>query len=396
MLFRGIPVNIKLNNTVLMIASLIISVMAGFLFRFAGAGPRLNMLLFVTGMAYLKLLFLLAVPLVCLNLVTGVILRLRMRSDGSAPVRLQVFHCIALIGAVILGMAAGYITGPSPIRMVYYKGYAATGFYLFRQVAPGVLLLSVLAGAAAGKIGPEGKEARRLFRSLADVFGYAGTLLLRFLPVGLFCLLCPLVAMRGLSALWPGVKLVVVTAFCCIGYGVLVYGYQLRHCGKDCPRHFLRNFKPVLLQAFTACSSGSGAGDALRSLQRMGITEDVGLPAWRCGTLLGKTGTVLYWGIACLTVTRYAGMQVSFLSGLGIFFWIIFMSLASTKYRGSGLYCALVLLFLLGLPLQAAAIPLLLFEWLLDGLRSALNSAAAGTGAYLTDKLGWLLLPLRK
>ena len=392
MLIFKIPVNMKLqlNNTVLMIASLIISVLTGFLFRFAGVGFKVNTLLFATGMAYLKLLFLLAVPLVCLSLVTGVMLRLRMRSDGLASARLQAFHCIALVGAVILGMVAGYIAGPSTIRFIFYKGYATAGFNLFRQVAPAVLLLSALAGAAAGKIGQEGKEARRLFRSLADVFGYAGTLLLRFLPVGLFCLLCPLVSMRGLSALWPGVKLALVSAFCCIAYGVLVYGYQLRHCGKDCPRHFLRNFKPVLLQAFTACSSGSGEADALRSLQRMGITEDVGLPAWRCGTLLGKAGTVLYWGIACLMVTRYAGMPVSLLSGLGIFIWIIFMSLASTKYRGSGLYCALMLLCLLGTPLQAAAIPLLLFEWLLDGLRSGLNSAAVGTGAYLADKLGWM------
>ena len=391
MLIRGIPVNMKmkLNNTVLMIASLIISVLAGVLFRFAGVAPRVNMLLYTTGIAYLKLLLLLAVPLVCLGLVTGVMAQLKMRSEGSASVRLQVFHGIALVGAVILGMAAGYITGPSPIRLVYYKGYADTVFNLFRQMAPGVLLLSALAGAAAGRIGAEGKEARRLFRSLADVFGYGGTLLLRFLPVALFCLLCPSVAMRGLSALWPGVKLVMVTAFCCIAYGFLVYGYQLRHCGKDCPRHFLRNFKPVLLQAFVVCSSGSGEADALRSLQRMGLTADAGLAAWRCGTLRGKTGTVLYWGIACLMAVRYMGMPVSLLSGLGIFIWIVFVSFASTKYRGSGLYCVLMLLFLLGLPLQAA-VPLLLFEWLLDGLRSALNSAAAGTGAYLADKLGWM------
>ena len=389
MLIRGIPVNLKLNTTVLMIASLIISVLAGFLFRFAGVGPRVNMLLYTTGIAYLKLLLLLAVPLVCLGLVTGVMARLKMRSEGSASVRLQVFHGIALVGAVILGMAAGYITGPSPIRLVYYKGYADAVFNLFRQMAPGVLLLSALAGAAAGKLGAEGEEARRLFRSLAAVFGYGGTLLLRFLPVGLFLLLCPMVAMRGVSVLWPGVKLALVTAFCCVAYGILVYGYQLRHCGKDCPRHFLRNFKPVLLQSFAVCSSGSGEADALRSLQRMGITGDDGLAAFRCGSLLGKTGTVLYWGIACLTAVRYMGMPLSFLSGLGIFIWIVFVSLASTHYRGSGLYSALVLLFLLGFPLQVA-VPLLLFEWLLDGLRSALNSAAAGTGAYLADKLGWM------
>ena len=388
MQIRGIPINIKFNSTVLLIASFIVSVLAGLIFRFANAGRGMNMLLLTVGMAYLKLLLLLAVPLVCLNLVAGVMARLKMRSEGSAPVRLRVFHCIAVIGAIILGMAAGYITGPSAFP-IYHIRIPDAGLIWLRQAAPWVLLLSALAGAAAGRIGSEGEEARRLFRSLADVFGYGGTLLLRFLPAGLFFLLCPLVAMRGLSVLWPGVKLVLVTAFCCVAYGVLVYGYQLRHCGKDCPRHFLRNFKPVLLQAFAFCSSGSGEADALRSLQRMGITEDAGLAAWRCGSLLGKTGTVLYWGIACLTAVRYGNMPVTFLSGLVIFVWILFMSLTSTKYRGSGLYCALALLFLLGLPLRAA-VPLLLFEWLLDGLRSALNSAAAGTGAYLADKLGWM------
>ena len=179
-----------------------------------------------------------------------------------------------------------------------------------------------------------------------------------------------------------------------MAYGVLVYGYQLHHCGKDCPAHFLRNFKSVLLQAFAVCSSGSGEGDALRSLWRMGIAEETGRTAWHCGKLLGKTGTVLYLGIACMLAVRYVGMPVSVLSGVGFFFWVLLFSMAGMKYRGSGLYCVLVLLFMLGLPMRAA-VPLLVFEWLLDGCRSALNSAAAGTGAYLADKLGWML-PVRK
>ena len=69
MQIRGIPINIKLNSTVLLIASFIISVLAGLIFRFANAGRGMNMLLLTVGMAYLKLLLLLAVPLVCLNLV---------------------------------------------------------------------------------------------------------------------------------------------------------------------------------------------------------------------------------------------------------------------------------------------------------------------------------------
>ena len=393
MQIHGIPVNLKLNSTVLIIASFVISVVAGLIFGFAGVGRGVYVTMYTVGMAYLKLLFLLALPLVFLNLVFGVMQRVQLQSDRSYPARLWFFHSIAVMGAAILGLAAGGITGSSMIPATF-AGFADFGLRWLRPLVPWLLLLSVLIGAAAAKIGPEGEEARRLFRSLADVSAFAGTLLLRLLSVGLFFLLCPMIGARGLAVLWPGVKLVLVTAFCCVAYGVLVYGYQLHHCGRDCPAHFLRNFKSVLLQAFSVCSSGSGEGDALRSLWRMGIAEETGRTAWHCGKLLGKTGTVLYLGIACMLAVRYVGMPVSVLSGVGFFFWVLLFSMAGMKYRGSGLYCVLVLLFMLGLPMRAA-VPLLVFEWLLDGCRSALNSAAAGTGAYLADKLGWML-PVRK
>ena len=393
MQIHGIPVNLKLNSTVLMIASFVISVVSGLIFGFAGVGRGVYVTMYTVGMAYLKLLFLLALPLVFLNLVSGVMQRVQLQSDRSYPARLWFFHRIAVMGAAILGLAAGGITGSSMIPATF-AGFADFGLRWLRPLVPWLLLLSVLIGAAAAKIGPEGEEARRLFRSLADVSAFAGTLLLRLLSVGLFFLLCPMIGARGLAVLWPGVKLVLVTAFCCVAYGVLVYGYQLHHCGKDCPVHFLRNFKSVLLQAFAVCSSGSGEGDALRSLWRMGIAEETGRTAWHCGKLLGKTGTVLYLGIACVLAVRYVGMPVSVHSGVGFFVWILLFSMAGIKYRGSGLYCVLVLLFMLGLPMRAA-VPLLVFEWLLDGCRSALNSAAAGTGAYLADKLSWML-PLRK
>ena len=61
MQIRGIPVNIKLNNTVLMIASLIISILAGLILGLAGTGRGVYMALYTAGMAYLKLLFLLAI-----------------------------------------------------------------------------------------------------------------------------------------------------------------------------------------------------------------------------------------------------------------------------------------------------------------------------------------------
>ena len=248
MQIHGIPVNLKLNSTVLIIASFVISVVAGLIFGFAGVGRGVYVTMYTVGMAYLKMLFLLALPLVFLNLVSGVMQRVQLQSDRSYPARLWFFHSVAVIGAAVLGLAAGGITGSSMIPATF-AGFADFGLRWLRPLVPWLLFLSVLIGAAAAKIGPEGEEARRMISSLADVTAFAGTLWLRILPLGLFFLLCPMIGVRGLAVLWPGVKLVLVTAFCCVAYGVLVYGYQLHHCGRDCPMHFLRNFKSVLLQA---------------------------------------------------------------------------------------------------------------------------------------------------
>ena len=81
MQIHGIPVNLKLNSTVLMIASFVISVLAGLILNLAGAGRGVYVMLYSVGMAYLKLLFLLALPIVFLNLVSGVMQRLQLRSD---------------------------------------------------------------------------------------------------------------------------------------------------------------------------------------------------------------------------------------------------------------------------------------------------------------------------
>ena len=162
MQIHGIPVNLKLNSTVLMIASFIVSVLVGLILGFAGAGRGVYVMMYTVGMAYVKLLFLLALPLVFLNLVSGVMQRVQLQSDRSYPARLWFFHRIAVIGAAILGLAAGGITGSSMIPATF-AGFADFGLRWLRPLVPWLLLLSVLIGAAAAKIGPEGEEARRLF-----------------------------------------------------------------------------------------------------------------------------------------------------------------------------------------------------------------------------------------
>ena len=149
MQIHGIPVNLKLNSTVLMIASFIISVLASLILNLAGAGRGVYVMLYSAGMAYLKLLFLLALPIVFLNLVSGVMQRLQLRSDGSSPARLWFFHSIAVVGAAVLGLAAGSIAGSAQIPAVF-AGFSDFGLRWLQPIVPWALLLSVLAVLPVG------------------------------------------------------------------------------------------------------------------------------------------------------------------------------------------------------------------------------------------------------
>ncbi|MBQ8919212.1 MAG: cation:dicarboxylase symporter family transporter [Acidaminococcaceae bacterium] len=389
MIIHGIPVRLTLNDTIKNFLAVLISIAAGLLLRFWETGSRVaGAVLFPTGLIYVKLFFLLAMPLVCLQIVCGVIRHLQNRENAKALESLWRFHSVNSVGAAVLGMVAGCMVCFSGIP-VFHSGTVRFGLPVLRLFFPGAVLLSVVIAFAAVRSGAAGEAARNIFLSLAGVFGMAGTLLLKFLPVGIFMLLCPVVALQGAGVLWLPVKLTVLTVFCCFAYGMLVCGYHLRHCGKDSPRHFMRYFKAVLLQAFSDAHTEPFEEAALRSLQRLGITGTEGRDGFRQGCSFGCAGTVIYCGIACMAAAQYAGMELSFRLVAGVFVWIVLLLQTNLDFPGAGLFCALAVIIMAGIRPEAA-IPLLLCEWLLGGVRSVLDTAFAGVGVYLADKLGWM------
>jgi len=370
------------------VAAFLVSIVAGCLLgTLENQYHTLSVFLFSAGMFYVSLLILAAVPLVSMSLICGVMTHFRIWRNRILPGRLWLFHGIAVTGAAVLGILAGMLVVP-PVIQVLKSGVANIGLL---RIFPGIFLLAALVGAVSGRIGPEGEEARSVFISVTKVFEHVGMLLLKFLPAGVFLLLCPLVSARGLSVLWPLVKLMLVAGFSCAAYGVAVCGFQLYRCGKDCPRHFFRCFKQVVYQAVSGGSSSGCEETALRNLRRLGITNPSGLNSFSFGKFPGNIGTVLYLGIVCTAAVKSYNtvLPVMYLAATGLLIWILLLSRAKLDYPGAGLFCALSLLLIAGLPPETA-VPILLCEGLLNSLRTALNMVFAGTGAYLSDKLGWM------
>ena len=392
MLIHGIPVKFKLNYVVTTGLSFLISILLGVFLGYWKTGTLLAWtLLFPTGLIYVKFFFLLTVPLICMEVVCGTVRHLQMRRHAALRGRLWSFNTFNDLGAAVLGIVGGLLIGFSGVP-VFRAATVDFASMTLRTFFPALLLLSVVVGFGVDKAGEEGETARRFFQSMSGVLCCAGEVLMKFLPVGVFFLVCPVVARHGVSVMLLPLKLILFTIFFGLFYAFLVCRYFLYRCGKDCPGHFFRYFKPVLLQAFSNSYSKMFEENAVRSLQRMGVGYAKGQEEFDFGRLFGSTGTVLYCTVACIAVAQYSGLgsglELSLHAVIGIFLWVLLISQTNPDFPGAGLFCALAVIMVTGLRAEAAVL-LVICEWALSGIRSVVDVAFAGTGAYLADKLGW-------
>lgn len=390
MLFRRIPIKLQLNHSLITLLSVIFSLVAGSLLYFWEAGRDLIVPpFFSVGLFYMRVLFLLSVPLVGAALWQGTsLLTVSWRSKRLSP-RLALHYGTTVTGAVFIGVAAGLLM----------SGYGSSIFLRTVEdvpemqwlciLLPPLMLLCFLTGPAGIRAGKEAAPAQRAGRAFFLIVKNISAILLHFLPVGTALLLIPLLALTGLQVLWLCLKLMLTGAFCGVLYIGLLYGCHLRRCGRDCPRHFWGFFRQAVFQGISSCDSGRCAETAIRDLYRLGVSEESSRSVFDLGRVYGAAGTGMYCGLLCMTAARFAGSLPGWELVLTAFLFCVMTCAGKLDFPGGGLFRGLLLILLLGIPPEGA-IPFVITERFFDSLRTGMNVFSAGAGTYLSDKLRWI------
>ena len=367
------------------------------------------------GTIFLRLLLLVAVPLVLASLITGIasladLNKLSRIGGKTIAIYLGTTLVALLIGLVLVNLLNPGAAVPDSLRVRLqetYQGDVAEREGLAteaRERGPLQPLVDMvpenIAGAAADNrrmlnvvflaflfgvslmLIPKAQSAPMLalFESLNAVIIKIVELVLLFAPIGVFGLIADTVT--GVAGDSPAdvPQLLAALGFYClvvlIGLVVQMFGTYALLLRLFTPlrlRQFFRGIVQPQLVAFSTSSSAATLPVTMKSAQRnLGIPEDVAAFVLPLGATINMDGTGLYQAVAAVFIAQTLGIPLDLTAQLSIVFLALLASIGTAAVPSAGIVMLIVILETIGVP--AAGIALILgVDRILDMSRTAAN-----------------------
>ncbi|MFT3775928.1 MAG: dicarboxylate/amino acid:cation symporter [Minicystis sp.] len=351
------------------------------------------------GKLFLRLLFMLVVPLIVTALVLGVVglgdvkrvgrLGLITLAYTVAVSGLAVVIGVGLVNAVRPGDALGARAlaagiGSGPARVV---GPAPTGLDFFLGLVPNnpvkamadgdmlaVMVFSLLFGLALVSIKSE--PAARVTEVLEGVYEVSMKLLgavIGLAPIAVACLLFTATARFGYSVMVSlgGYVLVVLAGLALQQFGV--YSLSVAWLGRLSPRRFFRAVRPAMLTAFSTASSNATLPTALLvAEENLALPPQVGRFVLTLGATANQNGTALFEGVTVLFLAQAFGVDLSLAQQLLVVGICVLGGIGTAGVPAGSIPVIAMILGMVGIPPEGIGI-VLGVDRLLDMCRTAVN-----------------------
>ncbi len=216
-----------------------------------------------------------------------------------------------------------------------------------------LIFLAILCGIATSMLGSRAKSVNNFFCGANDLFLKITTLLIKFMPIAVFCSILSLILTTGINTLLPVIK---ICALFILGLIVMMLFYLLLLLvfARLNPIPFLRKYSSVMLQVASTASSNAALPLNMSTCEKkLGISPRVYSLSLPLGATMNMDGTCVYLGVIALSLAKLYGIEISLSSLLPIVASIVMLSIGAPGVSGAGLVCLSVLLTQLNVPVEA-------------------------------------------
>ncbi|WP_446784714.1 dicarboxylate/amino acid:cation symporter [Macellibacteroides fermentans] len=374
------------------------------------------------GQVFIRLLQLIAVPLVFVSLVKGVIGLSDIGKFSRIGIRTIILYLLTTAFAVTVGMSLGLVVRPGQFvdrqtvvsMQENYKSVVeqkkaeadtmknSGPLSFLEEVVPDnfvaatsdnrkmlqVIFFAVLFGIAAlcierAKIAP----VEQLFDSLYHILLKVIDFVILFAPYGVTALMAGLVidfsgnlSMFGALAVYAitvvGGLLFLISVF----YPTLIYLFT-----KMKPNFFIKTMYPVQLFAFTTSSSAATLPLNLETTEnKLGVSNEATSFVLPVGATINMDGTSCYQAIAVLFIAQVIGIDLTLMQLFTIILMTIISSIGTPSIPGGSYVILTMVLASVGIPPEGLAL-ILGIDRPLDMLRTAVNVTGDATVAAIVD-----------
>ncbi|MDU7053699.1 MAG: dicarboxylate/amino acid:cation symporter [Dialister sp.] len=396
-----------MNLSVQIFASLVLSVIVG-LFLGDSAVVPVKTWIAPVGTMFINLIKMMIVPVVLCSLIVGMTSMGDMKKLGRIGIKTVAFYMVTTAIAIVIGFGVAGVIEPGvgmalPAEAAPKVKEAPSIMQVFVNMIPKnpiesmakadilpVIVFALFIGAGIISVGgKKGALLINVFDSGAEVCYKVIAMIMRLAPIGVFCLLLPVVVQNGPKVLLPLLSVIMAMAVGSILHAVIVYSGIAAAVGHMSPVKFFRGMAEAMVIAFTTCSSAGTLPVNMKNIQeKLGVKRDIASFILPLGATINMDGTALYMGVCSLFIANVYNIPLTVDQMMLIILTGTLASIGTAGVPGAGLIMLAMVLQSVGLPMEGLAL-VAGIDRVLDMFRTTLNitgDAAVAVAIDATEK----------
>ncbi len=368
----------------------------------AVVGGIIDYVAFPLGQIFLRLLFMLAVPLIFSALVTG-IAELEPHSLGRLGVKTLAYTALVSTISVVIGLALVTVIGPGRgdntelIALAAElakdrpaiepaKGTGVTGVVTMIPTNPiaaaasgdmlGLIIFSLALGIGLAIVRTDHTaRLRETIAGLNEVTMRLIAAVMRLAPLGVAGLLFASFATLGIDLLAKIAAYVGVVVLALALHLFGTYSVLLRLVARRSPLGFFRDIRLALATAFATSSSSATLPTTLRvAEEELGLPRHVSRFVLTAGASMNQNGTALFEGVTVLFLAQVFGVELTLAQGAVVMLICILGGIGTAGIPGASLPVIAMMMAMYGVPAEGLAL-IVGVDRFLDMCRTTVNVA---------------------
>ena len=365
----------KLSLTTQIGIALLLAVLVGVLLH--NQADFVNTYIKPIGIIFLNLLKFIVVPLVLFSIMAGILSMNDISKVGKLGLRALLYFMTTTIFAVTLGLVV-----PSLLRGILPTIHISTEavtevvetprLSMMEQLVEmfpsnilepvssmammQIIVIALFFGIAMVHVGEKGEMARKVTLSFNDVVGKILEYIMALAPIGVFCMLTPVVVENGPAVLGSYAALLALAYFCFAVHAGVVYSSAVGLLGGLSPLKFFKGMQPAMLFAFSSDSSVATLPYTMQCTEKMGVNKDIGRFVLSLGATINMDGVAIYLGVAAVFMDNCCGIDLTMSQYLAIAFASTVASIGTPGIPGGSLALMAMVFASAGIPVECVAV----------------------------------------
>ena len=360
--------NLALQIFIALVLAIIVGLLMGKQAAFANAYIK------PFGTIFLNLLKFIVCPIVLFSILAGMISMKDIKKVGSIGAKTIIYYLLTTAVAIIIGLVMGSVfKGAFPVLettdLVYEAKEATPFMQVLVDIFPSnwlkplvdanmlqIIVIAILLGFGIILVGDKVDSVRRAIDQINNVFMKIMELILKLSPIGVFCLLTPVVAENG-AKIVGSLAMVLLCAYVSYAlHAIIVYSTTVRTMGGVSPLKFFKGMLPAMIFAFSSASSVGTLPLTLECSEKLGADKDTAAFVLPLGATINMDGTAIYQGVCAIFIAACFGINLSFGDMATIVITATLASIGTAGVPGAGMVMLAMVLTSVGLPVEGIAL----------------------------------------